>query len=288
MPNDPEGHGTHVTSIAAGNGGLFEKYVGMAPGATIIMAAPSANGGFFDADILNAARFVFDCADAMGMPCVLNLSLGGDYGAHDGTSDLEKGLAALVSPIRRARGHAIAVAAGNSGSLFDEATATSTASTPRLHVSPDSRVRVPFSAPKATKGQGYVWITFQPGDEISVGLEGPNGAQWIGQVGPHDDAGYKSGPKSDATTGSVVERRAVEVLDAHAETNSAIVVIDGSWPESTFAVTLEGHGQAELWLTSSGDIGPSSSVGLQFERGMKQGTVAVPATSPDLWRSAAR
>ncbi len=283
VPNDPEGHGTHVTSIAAGNGGLFEKYVGMAPGATIIMAAPSANGGFFDADILNAAKFVFDRADAMGMPCVLNLSLGGDYGAHDGTSDLEKGLAALVKPDpRRPWSHAIAVAAGNSGSLFDEGDGNIYGIHTEVHVSPDARVRVPFSAPKASKGQGYIWITFQPGDEISVGLEGPNGAQWIGQVGPHDDAGYKSGSKSDATTGSVVNDEPSKSSMLTADTNSAIVVIDGSWADSTFAVTLEGHGQAQLWLTSSGDIGPSASIGLQFERGMKQGTVAVPATSPDL------
>ena len=68
---DPEGHGTHVTSIAAGNGGpsvnKTPRFVGQAPEATIIAAAPpNSDGGFVDTDILNAARFVFDRASQMG------------------------------------------------------------------------------------------------------------------------------------------------------------------------------------------------------------------------------
>src|SRR5262249_37629730 len=162
----------------------------------------------------------------------------------------------------------------NSGSLFTSHGVIYGIHT-EVHVPSDTRVRVPFTSPKTANGQGFIWITFQPGDEVSVGLEGPNGAQWIGQIGPHDDGSHKSGSGSDATTGSIINDEVSVSNDISKDTNSAIVVIDGSWPDTTFAVTLEGHGQAELWVTSGGDLDPSKSIGLQFEGGMKQGTVGV-------------
>src|SRR6185312_11665487 len=110
-----EGHGTHVTSIAAGNGGISihakPTYAGVAPGATLIIANPSSGGGFFDADVLRAANFIFNRADALQQPVVCNLSLGGDFGPHDGTTALEKGLSAMVGDDKP--GRAIVVAAGN-------------------------------------------------------------------------------------------------------------------------------------------------------------------------------
>ncbi|HVY48856.1 MAG TPA: S8 family serine peptidase, partial [Minicystis sp.] len=281
VPRDPEGHGTHVTSIAAGNGGAEKKYVGMAPGATIVVAAPEpSGGGFFDPDILNAVAFVFDRADALGLPCVVNLSIGGDFGAHDGTSDLEAGLAAMVGTAHP--GHAIAVAAGNSGSLYDLGDGLLYGVHTEVHVSPDERVRAPMLAPKAEHGQGFVWLTFEQGDEVSVGLEGPGGETWIGQVDPGRDAGYekKSDPKANA---SVINDEVSKQSTITQGSNSAVVTFDGAWDDkSTFAITLEGHGQAELWVTSGGDVSPEVSLGLQFERGIKQGTISVPATAPAL------
>ncbi len=47
----------------------------------------------------------------MKKPVVLNLSVGGDYGSHDGKSALEEGLSAFVGDDKP--GHAIVIAAGN-------------------------------------------------------------------------------------------------------------------------------------------------------------------------------
>ena len=49
----------------------------------------------------------------MGLPAVVNLSLGGDFGPHDGTSVLERGLSAFVGDDKP--GRVIVVASGNSG-----------------------------------------------------------------------------------------------------------------------------------------------------------------------------
>ena len=55
-------------------------------------------------------------AERLGMPAVVNLSLGSDFGTHDGTSALEQALASFIGP--QFPGRAIVVAAGNSGGVY--------------------------------------------------------------------------------------------------------------------------------------------------------------------------
>ncbi|MEO7328219.1 MAG: S8 family serine peptidase [Minicystis sp.] len=46
---------------------------------------------------------------------------------------------------------------------------------------------------------------------------------------------------------------------------------------------LAGHGDAQLWITATGDAGPSAtSSGVLFERALREGTVTVPASHPNL------
>ena len=68
--DDTVGHGTHVASIAAGNGGLAGKYVGIAPRATLIIAriTRDATDTIATDDLLVGTQFVFDRADAMKLP----------------------------------------------------------------------------------------------------------------------------------------------------------------------------------------------------------------------------
>jgi len=118
-PTDDFGHGTHVASLAAGNGlsSMVPRYIGMAPEATYVVArVAQANGNIEDADVLRAVKFVFDRAADLGMPAVVNLSLGSDFGGHDGSSALESELSAMIGP--DFPGRAIVVAAGNSAGLY--------------------------------------------------------------------------------------------------------------------------------------------------------------------------
>jgi subtilisin family serine protease len=107
---DFEGHGTHTTGTAAGDGSATGnavpagKYSGMANKASIIMVKTD----FFDASIIDGVSYVFRKATELNMPAVVNLSLGTNLGPHDGKSDLELALQSLVGP-----GRLIVASAGN-------------------------------------------------------------------------------------------------------------------------------------------------------------------------------
>lgn len=292
---DPGGHGTHVASIAAGNGGVMLKdmprYVGVAPKATLIIAAAARpDAGFDDGDILNATRFIFDRAAELppppdappgtppGLPAVINLSVGSDFGPHDGSSDLEKGLASFVGDDKP--GRALVLAAGNSGGVyFYEGVPDPLGTHTEVRVSPNADMRVPILGPAAKAGRGYVWITFRPGDDVSVGIEGPGGASWIGLVDPGDDRGYEG----DGVTVGVLNNRVKDGSPISSSTNSAVVFWEGAWEsQSEFTILLRGRGDAQLWVTSLGDVSPATTSGLLFRKAIKQGTITVPASHPSL------
>lgn len=108
---DTDGHGTHVASIAAGDGtgtngtiaaGTFK---GMAPSADIIFVRTSFN----TADVVDGVAYIVAKAAAAGKPAVINLSLGTQFGPHDGTDTFEAGIAALAANTP------VVVAMGNDG-----------------------------------------------------------------------------------------------------------------------------------------------------------------------------
>lgn len=102
-------HGTHVMDIAAG-GGLSQ---GLAPKAKIMFVEPataSLKEKLCDSPcIAEAVRHIFD--QAGDKPCVVNISLGQQGGAHDGTNLVEQFLDGLLM---EKTNRAIVVAAGNS------------------------------------------------------------------------------------------------------------------------------------------------------------------------------
>ncbi|MCL4234446.1 MAG: S8 family serine peptidase, partial [Deltaproteobacteria bacterium] len=107
---DDVGHGTHVLGTAGGNGAATgngypsERYVGIAPAAHLVAVKANLIASF----VLDGVAYVFERAADLGLPAVVNLSLGTHLGAHDGTSGLDQGVAALAGP-----GRIIVAGAGN-------------------------------------------------------------------------------------------------------------------------------------------------------------------------------
>jgi subtilisin family serine protease len=104
------GHGTHVSGIVAGNGLANGKHEGCAPKADIIVVAIDFNK---NAPVIpDAIQYLITKANALGKPLVINASLGGYYGSHDGT-DLEAKL--IDAMIANQPGKVLVAAAGNGG-----------------------------------------------------------------------------------------------------------------------------------------------------------------------------
>lgn len=292
LPADSFGHGTHVASLAASSGGTDGKYVGSAPGSTLVVARVGNGGGDIgDASVLLATQTIFSIAEAEGeklglerLPTVVNLSLGSDFGPHDGTSALERGLSNLVGPEHP--GRAIVVASGNSAGL-----ATGNVAFPsplgihaEVNVPDGPAVRVPIvTSPAPGTGPSmaaavYVWISYRPGDDLRVGVDRRDGefvpVQGRGTASSYDETG-------DVTV-TIVNGALDRLRLGDPNANAAVVIIEGTWArEETFAIRLEGKGTAALWVQSAGDLGPGTG-GARFPAAFKESTVTSPATAPEL------
>lgn len=122
---DRVGHGTHVAGILAG---AMAPHTGIATGAQLVVVQSSQF-----TDVAAAVDWMFRVAREQGKPMVINLSLGGHLGAHDGQSELEKVLERLQGP-----GRIIVTAAGNDGASALHA---------RLPASPTLEQRVEIEMP---------------------------------------------------------------------------------------------------------------------------------------------
>lgn len=98
-------HGTHVTGIATGSDKTL-PYYGVAPDADIVLVSFKES----NTDVVNGIKYVFDYADSVGKPAVVNISLGSHLGPHDGTSSSDLSFAEMTGP-----GHIIVGACGNEG-----------------------------------------------------------------------------------------------------------------------------------------------------------------------------
>lgn len=118
-------HGTHTAGIAAGSGmegdGVQSAYVGMAPEADLCLVC---NATADDISLIDTAdyykytyaldalgfKYIFDYADRVGKPCVINFSEGSGEDIHGYDNLYYELLSRLTGP-----GHIIVASAGNNG-----------------------------------------------------------------------------------------------------------------------------------------------------------------------------
>lgn len=111
---DATAHGTHVTGIAAANGDTMPAFKGAAPKADIIAVSLNFNQNDDNwlSSVADAVDYIFQKADSLGKPCVINISAGTYLGSHDGT-DLPA--VAIDNLIKAKNGRMVVAAAGNAG-----------------------------------------------------------------------------------------------------------------------------------------------------------------------------
>jgi subtilisin family serine protease len=100
------GHGTAVAGVLAGKNGI-------APGASIVaVKVVSSIGAIDDATVMRALEYIKSKRQQLGMPMVVNISLGNTLGPADGTSLLDLFIDQNSGP-----GTIVVAAAGNEGHL---------------------------------------------------------------------------------------------------------------------------------------------------------------------------
>ncbi len=267
-------HPTNSVSVAAGNGGAIGAHCGAAPEATLVAVTALLD----EPSLIEAVDYAFRRADALGLPCVVNLSqsLGVCRGAPMDGRDLLS--IALTEMVRAKPGRVIVSSAGNNDHLLQHARITLPGRGPvrtgqywafstSLHYqlathallfrndsSPSLRARVSLAVPNSQKG-------------LDVHASTP----WFGLVealgrGPveYDMTRARADGTGQQSVGVVPHRRGAEY--------SAISLEFGKTPETKrdsgelFVVEFDGVGVVDAW----------SSMGVLMVQDMEHAPAARP------------
>ncbi|MQA27454.1 MAG: S8 family serine peptidase [Micromonosporaceae bacterium] len=148
---DDHGHGTHVAGIAAG---ADEAYPGIAPKARLVIVKTD----LMDAHIADGVRYCFRVARDLGLPAVVNLSLGGHADAHDGTDSLSAILDQESGP-----GRIVVCAAGNEGE-------------DNIHARAEVKEGKTRGIACVAAGLFQINAWYSGSDEMEVSVRGPSGS----------------------------------------------------------------------------------------------------------------
>jgi subtilisin family serine protease len=162
------GHGTAVAAVAASTGLATNKYLGVAPSASII-AVKLLDGT--ENHVIDGTSYIIEKARELGRPVVIDHSLGDSLGSHDGTEPLELAFSDFV-----AQGIPIVVSAGNDRNQ-------------NLHVKgkllPGEPATVTWNAGKGGNAS-YVDFWYPVSDILSISVSTPEGHTVLG---PTSDSG---------------------------------------------------------------------------------------------------
>jgi subtilisin family serine protease len=184
-------HGTHVASIAGGNRGVCRR--AHLAGVLVSLSPDDVDRRrtFSDSTrIAHAVDYLLRLAEDMGnLPVSINISLGTNGHAHDGTSAVSRWMdSALTVP-----GRSIAVAAGNAGQevpqfegdigyVMGRIHSSGKIPAPQLYADLDWIV-VGNTMSDLSENEVEVW--FGPQDRLAVSVR-PPGGEWIGPVEPQE------------------------------------------------------------------------------------------------------
>ncbi len=230
-------HGTHVMDIAAGNG-RGSGQAGVASEADLIFVEVAANAGGQNGtsgvgdsvQLLEAIQFIFDYAG--DRPCVINVSLGANGGAHDGSSLVELGLDRLVD---QQANRCIVVAAGNAFSDGIHAVG-------KLAQGGAADLKFEVAEGNPTGSELEIW--YAGADRFDVDVIGPDGKR---------RASVPAGQTRTIGQGhSIAVMVASRLGDPNNRDNQIFISLDKGLPTGTWTIRLHGttvqYGDFHAWI----------------------------------------
>ena len=267
---DTNGHGTHVAGIAASNGLATGhgfpagRYVGVAPGAALIVVQGThGDATFTDSDVIAGCRFAVDEATRRARPVVANLSLGSNSGPHDGTSDLEAALDHLFPADQP--GRALVVAAGNEGGRDQHAGAWAL----------DGAITTAVDADTSRQPDAQLAFELWHTGTLAITVTSPAGHRY----GPVKAGVVFNGPMT--SEGQVlVDNGATSATRPDGRQPASIVVAGpaGAAPAGgRWSLTLDGHASRwDIWITDE----PAAATPAHFvDRVAEDDRLDMPATA---------
>lgn len=171
LKRDPRGHGTHVASIAAGRA-VRNCPGGIAPEAGLVVVIPKISTPAGDPNSIGYSRahvdalaFLDKIASDEGRPMVVNVSLGMNAGAHDGSSTLEAAFDNFTSR-GRMPGRVIVKSAGNVGDKKLHA---------RFQIGDGQQIELLWDSWSTPRRADVVELWFNSADDLSFTLSAPSG-----------------------------------------------------------------------------------------------------------------
>ena len=262
IPHVPGNHGTRVASIAAGNGAEsppYAQYIGMAPEADLIFVSYDTEGQLGDsAYAVDAINYIVDKASEFRKPVVINISQGDAFGAHDGTSLLERAIENhLDQP-----GIAIVKSAG------DEAGDSRHSSG---QVLPGQEFQVEFEI-TADHDEDTFDIWYESRDRFDVSIESPDGTRTT-LVEPESNVTFALPNGNEAFVFSQLDHpdNQDNRINIILESGSAETIEHGKWKIILIGIVAD-TGSFHVWIDKT-------SHNATFTQPDRYWTVTIPGTS---------
>jgi len=271
LGRDPRHHGTHVASIAAGQG-TSKFYGGMAPEATILVVIPRIKVnphdpfsiGYSNSHV-DALSFIESEANRLKLPVVVNVSLGMNAGAHDGTSNLEAAFDNFSGGGRLA-GRVVVKSAGNERGTDGHA---------QFIMADKGAETLTWKSVQPHSGPDVVELWFRACDDLKLRLVDPKGegSPWV-----------EANQSKDGTFGSGYRFR-ISYDKFHWDNGDSRVLVTispgqnssigrGDWRLDAEAKTVLSDGTVHAWIERD-DIRPIRFTNHQWE----EFTLSIPGTA---------
>lgn len=279
LGRDPGGHGTHVASIAAGSpiGGGSSALVfpgGVAPEADLVVVIPKLTAGAGDPSSLgyslshvDALAFIRATAEKHRAPVAVNVSLGMNAGAHDGTSLLEMAFDSF-SRGGRDPGYIVVKSAGNEFGYSGHSC---------VQAFQGGVVNIEWDSISIPRKEDYLEFWFQSSDDLKFTLIDPNGSQCsVDYITPEAEQHWASGRLS-------IYLRLIQFYKDNGDSRLLIVVrnngggslnVGGKWRLEIFGQKVFSQGLVHGWVERD------EARALMFSTGNTNGlTLSIPGTA---------